>query len=109
MFGQLFISKQEREKNLKMKKMILRYRGELFYTIETKDHFTGAAKDERQGKFTVLLYENQIGDKSYELIGDEEFKKRAHVLDRWHDLEVWVRGGMLPDWCIDILQEKLSK
>lgn len=108
MFGWLSRILEKREKSKKQKKMQLRYRGEIPYTVTTTKRSTGEKFDE-EFKFTTLLYQNDLNDRKYDLIGDNRWKDELHKLDRWHDLEAWKNGGLVPEWCTDILVEKLSQ
>mgnify|MGYP006272644641 CR=1 FL=1 len=108
MLGWLLKSPEERKRIKKQKKMQLRYRGEIPYTITITKRSTGERFDE-EFKFTALLYQNDLDDRRYDLIGDNRWRGELHKLDRWHDLEAWKNGGLVPEWCTHILIEKLSQ
>lgn len=97
---------KEAEKLEKQKEFVLRYTAE--QTVQWTEE-GGKIKENDKSVICMLFFENDLNERKYELKTD----MRAEYLfksTKWHSkCEIWAAGGIIPEWAICVVAEKLSR
>lgn len=99
--------KLEEEERLKEKKRFV-----LTHTAESYIQWTNSGKNvenKDRPPICVLFFENGFNERKYEVKAGYEIKQSFLSTSWYGKCEIWIAGGIIPEWATCVVAEKLSR